>query len=142
MASAIAINPIVFSFVSATGGEGGTVPGYNVVFIKNQDPTWIEKTIFEATFTPTATATGLSFGSAFELLKAGTPIERLSRKGLSKLTDFKTADVNSISNGGSTPETIFKSIKEVNVQHPSVSHLARLTQRDQEATDWQAVVSE
>lgn len=140
MASAIAVSPIVFSFTSATGGSGGTQPGYNVVFIENQAVTWIEKAIFEATFVPTATASGLSFGSAFELLKQlGTPVERLARTGLSKLTEFKTADVNSISNGGSTPETIFKSIKEVNVQHPSVSHLARLTQRDQEATDWQVV---
>lgn len=139
MAKAIAKNPIVFSFTSATGGSGGTKPGYNVVFIEDQAPTWIEKVIFEATFVPTATASGLSFGSAFELLKSGTPVERLARTGLSKLTEFKTADVNSISNGGSTPETIFKSVKEVNVQHPSVDRVARLTQRDQEASDWQVV---
>jgi len=139
MASAIIVNPIVFSFTSATGGSGGTEPGYDVVFIEDQASTWIEKTIFEDTFAPTATASGLSFGSAIELLKAGTPVERLARTGISKLTEFKTADVNSISNGGSTPETIFKSIKEVNVQHPSVDRVARLTQRDQEASDWQVV---
>lgn len=137
MATAIAKQPIVFSFTAATGGQGGTEDGYDVVFTENDSAVWIEKTIFEAFFVPTATANGLSFGSAFELLKAGTSVERASHDGIKYLDSLFTADSNSMFDGGKTPKNELRSIKEVSIECPYVSKIAILSDGDLTASDYQ-----
>lgn len=151
-------NPIVLSAVEATGGSGGTVDGYDVVFVTGGDTIWIEKVAFEEAFGAIETAEDLTFPSALAVLQEGIEVEREAQEGEVKLTEFKlptrfnyvndneeTVEVDdprglTTKDGNQIPVTRFMHINCVrNLANAKSASVWGATSRDLTANDWKIV---